>query len=97
MKMTSKITGWLGRGKAVERKASAAAFTVQLGKNQPQFTPRRYDRLADEGYDRNAIEALAPRRDIIWQRVKDADFMTVNEKRAALGLSELAHSDADQL
>lgn len=55
MGLKSKLSGWLGGQKSPETKASAAAFTVQLGKNQPQFTPRRYDRLADEGYTRNVI------------------------------------------
>tara|TARA_B100000686_G_scaffold354859_1_gene467750 strand:+ start:3142 stop:4377 length:1236 start_codon:yes stop_codon:yes gene_type:complete len=48
-------------------------------------------------YDRNAIEALAPRREKIWKRVKDADFMTMNEKRAALGLGRLDTPNADRL
>lgn len=39
--------------------------------------------------DLDAIEALAPRREKIWARVNGASFMTVNEKRAALGLSPL--------
>lgn len=37
-------------------------------------------------YDVNAISALAPRREKIWARVKDADFMSDDEKRAAVGL-----------
>ncbi|MGM0423177.1 MAG: phage portal protein [Pseudomonadota bacterium] len=48
-------------------------------------------------YNRNAIEALAPRREKIWNRVKDADFMTLNEKRASLGLSPLKEAAADRL
>ena len=55
MGLKSKLHSWLGGKTVDETKASAAAFTVQLGKNQPQFTPRRYDRLADEGYTRNVI------------------------------------------
>lgn len=45
-------------------------------------------------YDTDAIEALSPRREKVWQRISSADFMTVNEKRAALGLSPVANGDA---
>lgn len=45
------------------------------------------------GYDADAIEALAPRREKVWARLQAADFMTVNEKRAALGLAPLAEGD----
>lgn len=45
-------------------------------------------------YDADRIEALAPRRDKIWQRLAGCDFMTVNEKRHALGLSPVEGGDA---
>ena len=39
-----------------EAKASKTApMLVQFGKHQPRFTPRQYDRLADEGYQKNII------------------------------------------
>ncbi len=42
--------------KSNEVKASRAApMLVQFGKHQPTFTPRQYDRLADEGYLKNII------------------------------------------
>ena len=44
-------------------------------------------------FDLDAVEALAPRREKIWSRLSKADFMTVNEKRAALGLSPLKGGD----
>lgn len=44
-------------------------------------------------YDIDKIEAFALRREKIWQRVNAADFMTVNEKRAALGLPPLDGGD----
>lgn len=40
-------------------------------------------------FDLDAVEALAPRRDRVWERVTRADFMTINEKRAALGMPKL--------
>ncbi len=39
------------------------------------------------------IEALAPEREALWQRVGRADFMTVNEKRAAVGLAPIDGGD----
>lgn len=44
-------------------------------------------------FDLDKVEALAPRREKIWQRVSDASFMTINEKRAALGLVPLADGE----
>jgi len=42
--------------RAPEAKASrAGALLVQFGQNQPRFTPRQYDRLAEEGYQKNVI------------------------------------------
>ena len=38
-------------------------------------------------YDADGIEALAPRREKTWARIAAADFMTVEEKRLALGMS----------
>ncbi len=35
--------------------SKAAPMLVQFGKHQPSFTPRQYDRLADEGYLKNII------------------------------------------
>lgn len=44
-------------------------------------------------FDADKIDALAPRREKIWERVSSADFMTLNEKRAAVGLSPLKGGD----
>ncbi|MBI1215669.1 MAG: phage portal protein [Alphaproteobacteria bacterium] len=44
-------------------------------------------------YDTDGIEALAPRREKTWQRITAASFMTVNEKRAALGLPPVEGGD----
>jgi HK97 family phage portal protein len=37
------------------------------------------------GVDTDRIEALAADRAALWQRVEKASFLTVNEKRAAVG------------
>jgi HK97 family phage portal protein len=43
-------------GARPERKVSAVGpMIAQFAAGQPQFTPRRYDRLADEAYTRNVI------------------------------------------
>ncbi len=47
---------WKNFFKPREVKASATApLLVQFGAHQPRFTPRQYDRLADEGYRKNVI------------------------------------------
>jgi HK97 family phage portal protein len=36
--------------------------------------------------DTDGVSALAPRRESVWARVKDADFLSADEKRAMVGL-----------
>jgi phage portal protein BeeE len=36
-------------------------------------------------YDTDPVEALGADRDALWKRVGAADFLTVDEKRAAVG------------
>jgi HK97 family phage portal protein len=43
--------------------------------------------------DTDRIEALAPDRAALWDRVTNAPFLTVNEKRAATGYGALAGGD----
>lgn len=45
-------------------------------------------------FDADAVEALAPRREKIWERLNNASFMTQNEKRRALGLAPVEGGDA---
>ena len=45
-------------------------------------------------YDQDAIPALNADRQALWQRIGQADFMTLNEKRAALGLGPLPNGDS---
>lgn len=45
-------------------------------------------------YDADSIEGLAHEREALWRRLGDADFLTANEKREALGYSPI---DANQL
>jgi len=44
-------------------------------------------------YDIDKVEALALRRQQVWDRLAAADFLTVNEKRAALGYTAITGGD----
>jgi len=50
----------------------------------------KFDSNLELSYDHNAISALALRQEKNWRRIQKADFMTINEKRAAIGLPPLA-------
>jgi HK97 family phage portal protein len=43
--------------------------------------------------DLNAIEALSTEREALWERVRVADFLTINEKRAAVGYEPVEGGD----
>lgn len=44
-------------------------------------------------YDTDAIDALALERETVWNRLSDASFLTLNEKRAAAGYSPVEGGD----
>ncbi len=44
-------------------------------------------------FDQDAVSALAPRRKAKWDMVRRASFLTINEKRAALGYAPIADGD----
>lgn len=44
-------------------------------------------------YDKDRIDALAPKRDSVWDRVTKATHLTVNEKREATGYEEVDDGD----
>ncbi|GAA0548144.1 HK97 family phage portal protein [Rhizomicrobium palustre] len=44
-------------------------------------------------YDVDAVEALALEREAVWNRLADASFLTLNEKRAAAGYSPVSGGD----
>jgi HK97 family phage portal protein len=44
--------------------------------------------------DLDAIEALSAEREALWERVGRSDFLTVNEKRAAIGYGAIDGGDA---
>ncbi len=45
-------------------------------------------------YDADQVEALSYDRELLWKRVQSADFLSVNEKRAALGYAPVEGGDA---
>ena len=45
-------------------------------------------------FDTDAVDALAADREALWGRVAAADFLTVNEKRAAVGYEPVEGGDA---
>ncbi len=54
----------------------------------PQFgTDLRLD------FDRDSISALQTERAALWERLGQADFLTINEKRQAVGLAPVAGGD----
>ena len=44
-------------------------------------------------FDADQVEALSADREALWARIAAADFLTVNEKRAAVGYAEVAGGD----
>lgn len=50
----------------------------------------KYLRLS---YDHDSIAALSPKREAAWAKVSTADFLTINEKRQAVGYSPIEGGD----
>jgi HK97 family phage portal protein len=55
----------------------------------PQFKDAVYRIVLDE----DDITALAPRREEKWRKLQDSNFLTINEKREALGYEEVDGGD----
>jgi HK97 family phage portal protein len=53
----------------------------------------QFDHNLELSYDHNAISALSLRQEKNWQRIQNATFMTINEKRAAVGLPPIANGE----
>lgn len=49
------------------------------------------------GYDKDELDALAPTRQAVWDKVTTAEHITINEKRAATGYEELSTPEADEV
>jgi HK97 family phage portal protein len=64
----------------------------------PGFAGSRSNAMSDESAlelrpDLDAVEALSTEREALWERVRRSDFLTVNEKRAAVGYGALDGGD----
>jgi HK97 family phage portal protein len=70
----------------------AGAFSNWLG---PAFGDAEFARAGGLRlwFDADLVEALAADRAALWSRVAEADFLTVNEKRAAVGYEPVAGGD----
>jgi phage portal protein BeeE len=44
-------------------------------------------------YNTDAIPALAQRREAVWSKIANANFLTINEKRQAVGYGPIAGGD----
>lgn len=45
------------------------------------------------GYDHDSIAALSPKREATWAKISEANFLTINEKRHAVGYSPIEGGD----
>ncbi len=52
-----------------------------------------YEKSLKLSYDINNISALSAKRDEVWNRVEKCNFLTINEKRKAVGLGEITGGD----
>lgn len=64
-----------------EKSSRAAPLLVQFGKYQPQFTPRQYENLADEGYRKNIIAYRCIK--LISQNVASVPFKVFKDGKVA--------------
>ncbi|MDR2267885.1 MAG: phage portal protein [Holosporaceae bacterium] len=50
---------------------------------------RKFSEAVEIVFDLDAVHALTSRREILWQKISNADFLTANEKREILGFPPL--------
>jgi HK97 family phage portal protein len=65
---------------------TARALTAWLGPN--------FGASLRVAYDADQVDALVKERESVWARIGEANFLTLNEKRAAAGYSPIAGGDA---
>ncbi|MDR1361871.1 MAG: phage portal protein [Holosporaceae bacterium] len=54
---------------------------------------RKFGASVEIVFDLDALHALTSRREILWQKISGADFLTANEKREILGFPPLPNGD----
>ncbi len=58
-----------------------------------QWLAPRFDRRLRLSFDVDRVAALANERESLWARIASSDFLTINEKRAAVGYEPVARGD----
>jgi len=53
----------------------------------------KFDESLRLSIDEDSISALSPRRERVWDKVQGADFLTINEKREAVGYAPVKGGD----
>ncbi|MDR2681457.1 MAG: phage portal protein, partial [Holosporaceae bacterium] len=48
-------------------------------------------------FDLDAVHALTSKREMLWQKISNANFLTANEKREILGFPLLSESDSEKI
>ena len=64
-----------------------------LGDELTRWLARQFGEALHLQVDIDAIPALAPRREEVWAKLSKADFLTVNEKRKAVGYGPVPNGD----
>ncbi|GHU12739.1 portal protein [Alphaproteobacteria bacterium] len=57
---------------------------------------KKFDKSVEIVFDLDAVHALTSRREMLWQKISNADFLTTNEKRGILGFAPLDESETKE-
>ncbi|MFZ0846747.1 MAG: phage portal protein, partial [Pseudolabrys sp.] len=74
-------------------RATVLPLGARIGAALTQWLAPAFGTGLELAIDTDRIEALAPDRAALWDRVTKAPFLTVNEKRAAVGYGAVAGGD----
>ncbi len=74
-------------------RATVLPLASRIGSALTQWLAPSFGADLSVAVDTDRIEALSPDRAALWERVTKAPFLTVNEKRAAVGYGALAGGD----
>jgi HK97 family phage portal protein len=77
-------------------RATVLPLGARIGASLTQWLAPAFGAGLSLAIDTDRIEALSPDRAALWERVTKAPFLTVNEKRAAVGFGQVAGGDVLQ-